>query len=298
MPAYAAVDDAVEACKRAGGRGVAGFANALLRRLSRVGEPALPDPVTNPEQHLLANGFPAWLVKLLLAELPPPEAIAFAASAVAPAPVTIRAQASRVSREALLEKLVTERPDAVLAASSLAPDAIDARHLEGIAATTAWRDGLFAVQDAGAQVVVELCGAAPGERILDACAGSGGKTAHLLSLAGDRARVDAVDLSSDKLAETAQSLRRLGLAGATFVQADLTKPLPDPSPRYHRILLDAPCSGLGVLRRHPESLASPVAERSREAGRATAPDAGRRRPRAAPGRPADLRRLHVRAAGV
>jgi 16S rRNA (cytosine967-C5)-methyltransferase len=256
VPAYAAVDDAVGACKQAAGPGVAGFANALLRRLAREGEPPLPDATADPAGHLVAAaGLPEWLARLLLAELSPSEALAFAASVAAPAPVTLRVNPARATRDELAAKLSAERPAAVLAPSAVAPDALDARHLDAPAATQAWRDGLFAISDAGAQVVAELCGAAAGERILDACAGSGGKTAHLLALAADRARVDAVDIAADKLDAARATLERLGLAGATFAAADLTKPLADPTPRYHRILLDAPCSGLGVLRRHPEALA-------------------------------------------
>ena len=255
VPAYAAVDDAVEACKRLGGRGVAGLANAILRRLARDGEPPLPDPAADARAYLIAiAGFAPWLVDLLLAELPAPEAIAFAASISEPAPVTLRANLPRTSREALAAALQVERPGAALVPSAIAPDALEARHLEAPAATASWRAGLFAIQDAGAQIVAELCGAAPGERVLDACAGNGGKTAHLLSLAGDRARIDALDIDDRKLAEAGRGLRRLGLGGATFAKADLTKPLADRTPRYHRILLDAPCSGLGVLRRHPETL--------------------------------------------
>ena len=254
IPAYAAVDDAVEACKQAGGRGVAGFANALLRRLARDGERPLPDAAADPAGYLTAIGMPGWLVRLLLAELPPADAVAFADAAARPAPVTLRANTGRLTRDELAVRLAAERPDATLAASQIAPDALDARSLAAPAATTAWHDGLFTIADAGAQVVAELCGAAPGERIMDACAGSGGKTAHLLSLAGDRARIDAVDVSADKLDMAAATLRRLGLAGAAPVVADLTAPLVDQTPRYHRILLDAPCSGLGVLRRHPETL--------------------------------------------
>ena len=252
VPAYAAVDDAVEACKQIGGRGVAGFANALLRRLAREGEPPLPDAAADPAGHLVAAaGLPAWLAELLLAELPVAEALAFAASIADPPPVTLRANTGRATREAL----AAERPGALVTLSAIAPDALDARRLDAPAATRAWQGGLFTIADAGAQVAVELCGAAAGERILDACAGSGGKTAHLLALAGDRARVDAVDLAADKLDAARVTLQRLGLAGAALSAADLTKPLADPTPRYDRILLDAPCSGLGVLRRHPEALA-------------------------------------------
>jgi 16S rRNA (cytosine967-C5)-methyltransferase len=256
VPAYAAVDDAVEACKQIAGRGVGGFANALLRRLARQGEPPLPDAKADPAGHLVAAaGLPAWLATLLLAELPAGEATAFADSIAAPAPVTLRANTGRATREALAAALAAERPGAELTPSEVAPDALDARRFDAPATTKAWRDGLFSIADAGAQVAVELVGAAAGERILDACAGNGGKTAHLLALAGDRARVDAVDVAPDKLDAARATLQRLGLGGAAFAVADLTKPLADATPRYHRILLDAPCSGLGVLRRHPEALA-------------------------------------------
>jgi 16S rRNA (cytosine967-C5)-methyltransferase len=255
VPDYAAVNDAVDACKQAAGRGVAGFGNALLRRLAREGEPPLPDAAADPAGYLIAAaGMPEWLATLLLAERPPADALAFAASIAETPPVTLRANTTRITREALAERLATERAAALLAPSEIAPDALDSRRLDAPAATQAWRDGLFAIADAGAQVVVELCGAAAGERILDACAGNGGKTAHLLALSGDRARVDAVDVAADKLDVARATLQRLGFTGATLATADLTKPLADPTPRYHRILLDAPCSGLGVLRRHPEAL--------------------------------------------
>jgi 16S rRNA (cytosine967-C5)-methyltransferase len=255
VPPYAAVDDAVEAAKKVGGRGVAGFANALLRRLAREGEPPVPDPAAEPARYLsAAAGLPPWLVTLLLAELPAAEAVAFADTIAVAPPVTLRANLPRATRDALAAALAEERPEAALAPSPIAPDALEARQLEAPSATRAFRDGLCAIQDAGAQVVAELCGAAAGERILDACAGSGGKTAHLVALAGGEARIDAVDVSPAKLEEGRRTLARLGLGGATFAPGDLTAPLADPAPRYHRILLDAPCSGLGVLRRHPEAL--------------------------------------------
>ena len=105
-------------------------------------------------------------------------------------------------------------------------------------------------------MVAELCGAAPGERILDACAGGGGKTAHLLALSGGQAQVDAVDKAPAKLHDASRTLQRLGLTSARLVAGDLTRPLDSSLTTlgYHRILLDAPCSGLGVLRRHPEAL--------------------------------------------
>lgn len=260
IPAYAAVSDAVEACKRAAGgagrgRGTAGLANALLRRLSERGEPPLPDAARDPLGYLVeAQGVPQWLAGLLLGELPAEQAVAFADSIGAPAPLALRANTLRADRGALAARLAADRPDATLVASELAPDALLARRLESPASTAAFREGAFAVEDSGAQVMVELCGAAPGERILDACAGTGGKSAHLAALAGGAARIDALDVAPAKLDEARVAFQRLGVTGVTTAVADLTRPLPDQTPRYDRVLLDAPCSGLGVLRRHPEAL--------------------------------------------
>ncbi|HTA18406.1 MAG TPA: RsmB/NOP family class I SAM-dependent RNA methyltransferase, partial [Polyangia bacterium] len=180
-------------------------------------------------------------------------AVAFADSVSAPAPLALRANRLRATRDEVFARLRAERPDAILEPSPLAPDAIIARGLEGLAATDAWHEGLVSVEDTGAQVIVELCGARAGERILDACAGSGGKSAHLAALADDGARIGAVDLSAPKLSEARQAFARLGVKSVTTTAADLTRPFGDGAP-FDRVLLDAPCSGLGVLRRHPEAL--------------------------------------------
>ena len=255
VPAYAAVNETVDVCKRRGGSGVGRLANALLRRLAERGEPPLPDPALDPRAYLVeAAGLPPWLARLLLAELPPADAVAFADSVGAPAPLALRANTLRATRAQVLERLRAERPDARLEASPLAPDALLARDLDALTATTAFREGLVCVEDTGAQVVAELCEARAGERILDACAGLGGKSAHLAALAGNGARIDALDLASSKLSEARQAFARLGVTGVTTAVADLTAPLPDGAARFDRVLLDAPCSGLGVLRRHPEAL--------------------------------------------
>src|SRR6185369_7564833 len=108
-------------------------------------------------------------------------------------------------------RLVAERAGASLTPSSVAPDALLARGLDAPARTRAFADGAFAIEDVGAQVVAELCGAAPGERILDACAGLGGKTAHLAALAGNQAVIDAADIAPAKLRQARELGRRLGV---------------------------------------------------------------------------------------
>nr|MBA3394104.1 16S rRNA (cytosine(967)-C(5))-methyltransferase [Deltaproteobacteria bacterium] len=113
--------------------------------------------------------------------------------------------------------------------------------------------GRWTVQDAGAQLVGEIAAPRAGMRILDACAGVGGKSTHLAELADDAAPIDAADQSSTKLELLAASAARLGLTSITRHACDLLDPAAPLAAAYDLIVLDAPCSGLGVLRRHPDA---------------------------------------------
>lgn len=256
VPAYAAVHDTVETTKRTHGPRLVGLCNALLRRVSERGEPPLPDPARDPLGHLVeACGFPEWLARLAIRDVGVDIAVALGTEMGAPAPLGMRAnRLAGVSRGALASLIAVERPDAVLTPSVVAPDGLLARAIDAPARTRAFADGAFAIQDVGAQLVAELCGAAPGDRVLDACAGLGGKTAQLAALGNNQAHIEALDLSPAKLDQAREQARRLGVRGVATVVADLTKDLPSSAGPYDRVLLDAPCAGLGVLRRHPEAL--------------------------------------------
>jgi len=254
IPAYAAVSEAVEACNKLRGPRIGGLANALLRRLCDRREPPLPDAASDPLGYLCdADGMPEWLARLTLDELPPAEALAFGDTIGAAPALSLRANTLKIDRAGLAARLAEERPGAEIGESSFAPDALLVRRIDSPFTTRAFAEGLFAVEDVGAQIVAELCGAEAGETILDACAGQGGKTAHLCALAGNRAAVEAADVAPAKLRETRELVARLGARGVTTTVTNLTRPQPGPA-RYHRVLLDAPCAGLGVLRRHPEAL--------------------------------------------
>ena len=256
VPAYAAVHDTVETTKRTHGPRLVGLTNALLRRVSERGEPALPDPTTDPLGHLVEScGFPEWLARLAMRDLGVEVAIELGAQMGAPAPLAMRAnRLVGMSRDALAALIAGERPEAVMVPSAVAPEALLARAVDAPARTDAFAAGAFAIQDVGAQLVAELCGAAPGDRVLDACAGLGGKTAHLAALAQNQAHVEALDLSAAKLDQAREQARRLGVRNLASRVADLTKDLPSGIGPFQRVLLDAPCAGLGVLRRHPEAL--------------------------------------------
>lgn len=241
VPAHAAVDDAVSAVRRAGGARLAGFVNGALRRLARDGEPSLGDAPVE-----VAYSLPAWIARELAAATD--DVAAAAAGLCEPAPLCARANALRATPERVAELLRGEGADVELAGGA----AVYVRGLGDVTRSASFRDGLWTVQDLGAQRVGELAAPRAGLRVLDACAGVGGKSTHLAELAGDRAEIDAADLSPAKLDKLRATAERLGVTCVRPIAADLTDPDAPLADAYDLIVLDAPCSGLGVLRRHPE----------------------------------------------
>lgn len=254
VPGYAAVDDAVQAARGAGGAKLAGFTNAVLRKLSAAGEPKLPEAGADPLARLeLEGSLPRWILDELAAataaagaDLP-----TIAAAFAQPAPLIARANLMRTTREALVAELVAAGVTATPIAQ--APMAL---HLEGLgdpARSPTFLAGKWTVQDLGAQLVALAAAPRAGQRILDACAGVGGKSTHLAELMGDQGTIDAADLSATKLGLCAETCGRLGLTSIHRHACDLLDPAAPLAAAYDLIVLDAPCSGLGVLRRHPDA---------------------------------------------
>ncbi len=252
MPAYAAVDDAVGAVRRVAGGRVAGFANRVLRALAASGEPPLPDRADLPAYLATVCSMPAWLVEELTSALAEDEWEPGALALTAPAPLWARIDRGRIQPEDLARLLAGERAGATAEESPLCVDAVRISGAGSPDASRSFQDGLWTVQDLGAQIVARMVGAQPGQRILDACAGVGGKSTHLAQITGDRAIIDAADQSERKLDLLTDAARRLGLTSIRPIASDLRRPGPELAADYDAILLDAPCSGLGVLRRHPE----------------------------------------------
>ncbi len=259
VPAHAAVNDAVSAVTAVSGPQVASFANAVLRKLSTAGEPPAPPATDVPATLELVHSVPRWLGTRLIAALGKAEALVAAEAMNRPPSVTLRASLDQTTRAALAERVAAERPDAELVPSPLLPEALHVRGGGAPETLAVFQEQLCTVQDVAAQLVGRLCGAMPGERILDACAGVGGKSTHLLQqarAAGGACSVDAADNSRRKLDLGEDAARRLGLTGLRSIELDLTDAAARDqllAPAYDRVLIDAPCTGLGVLRRHPES---------------------------------------------
>jgi 16S rRNA (cytosine967-C5)-methyltransferase len=243
---YAAIYASVEAARRLNQSHLAGLVNALLRRFLRERD-ALEAAAANDPQ--AATAHPVWLLEALRRDWPG-EAEAICAGNNREAPLWLRINLRRTSREAYAELLRQQGIESV--ASSLAPAAL--RIVEPVSPLSlpGWFEGLISVQDLAAQLAAPLLDVQAGDRVLDIGAAPGGKTAHLLELAPGLAELVALDISQSRQARTGQTLQRLGLA-ATLQTGDATQPETwwDGTP-FDRILIDAPCSATGVIRRQPD----------------------------------------------
>jgi 16S rRNA (cytosine967-C5)-methyltransferase len=194
--------------------------------------------------------YPDWLVARLAAELGLDEARRLCSAMNERAPLTVRANTVRASREELARRLADEGVETE--PTPLAAHGLRLTRYVNAFGLRAFGEGLFEVQDEGSQLVAEACAPPPRGLVVDACAGAGGKTLALAALAGGRGRVVALDVDGRKLEELRRRARRAGL---TNVQA--RAPGPDATfglaGHADRVLCDAPCSGLGVLRRNPEA---------------------------------------------
>jgi 16S rRNA (cytosine967-C5)-methyltransferase len=250
VPHYAAVDASVRLTLPMG-RGAAGLVNAVLRRAA--GDPgacSLPDGAGDPLDRLAVEwSHPRWLVTRWAAEVGLEELPRLLAANNARAPVAIRTNTLRGSREALLEELQATGIEA--AASRWAPAGVTvARGADRLHGLPAWREGRFAFQGEASQLVAPLLAAHPGARIFDVCAAPGGKTCHAAELLAGSGLVVALDRRATGVARIADEARRLGSAVVRPLVGDAREP--PLRGRFDAVLVDAPCSGLGTLRRHPE----------------------------------------------
>ena len=252
VPPRAAVHTSVGLARRFGHAGVAGLVNGVLRTLLRQHTAyVLPDANAQPAAHLaVAHSHPQWLVERWLGRYGWVRTQALCAENNRPRDITLRVNTLRITSQALAQRLVQEglrlvRPSRLLA------EALIVQGTSRLDTLPSYRDGLFQVQDEGAMLVAPLCRAQPGQRVLDACAAPGGKTTHLAQIMGDTGEILACDGQPSRLRFLDANVRRLRLTSITQAASDSTGPPPWPGV-FDRILVDAPCSGLGVLSRHPD----------------------------------------------
>lgn len=254
VPDHAAVSLTVEASRRLRRPKFAPLVNAVLRNFRRKGLETM-----EPQSDEALFNHPAWLIERLKQDWPAHWREIIDGNN-ARGPMWLRVNRKRVSTADYLKRLHVEAPPAAgdnaeprehatLAGFEQAVRLAEPRPVTGL---PGFAEGLVSVQDAAAQLAAPWLLAAGGTRILDACAAPGGKAAHLLELAGPDASLTAIDANAGRMSRVAENLKRLGLA-ATLKAADASRPEDWwDGELFDRILIDAPCSGTGVIRRHPD----------------------------------------------
>lgn len=240
LPAHAALSATVEAARTLGRPHQAGMVNALLRRAQREGVPAAD----------ASAAWPQWLQQRLRADWPTQADALFAASAE-PAPLWLRVNRRVADRDAYRVQLAESGIHAETIAAL--PDGLRLAESTAVGGLPGFEAGVVSVQDGSAQQVADLFALAEGARVLDACAAPGGKSAHLLERQPGL-RLTALDVDARRLRRVEQTLHRVG-ATATLKAANASDPAGwwDGVP-FDAVLLDAPCSATGIVRRQPDVL--------------------------------------------
>jgi 16S rRNA (cytosine967-C5)-methyltransferase len=243
---HAAVSETVSAARILGFDKAAGFVNAVLRRFQREQADILH---AVDRDVALRTSHPRWFVDALRRDRGDAGLQVLDANNAHP-PLWVRVNRARSSIEQSSAELATA--GFTVTPHPWAPDALQVSPPADVRSLPGFADGRISVQDAAAQLAVDLLDPQPGERILDACAAPGGKTCHVLERTGGQAAVTAIDIAESRLLRVQENLTRLGL------QADVRKgDVGDPSSwwdgrPFDRVLLDVPCSATGVIRRHPD----------------------------------------------
>ena len=245
-PPHAAVSETVEATVELDKTWAKPLVNALLRRSQREYQQSKPEPDRRPGAHY---SHPEWLLDRIRSDWPEQWQTILEANNKRP-PQHLRVNLLRASREGCLEDL--DRAGIPARPLELTPCGIHVMEPAAVNELPGFEDGCVSVQDAGAQLAAGLLDPQPGDLVLDACAAPGGKTAHILETQPQIAGITALDIDDKRIALLRATLSRLEF-DATVAQADAARTGDwwDGRP-FDRILLDAPCSATGVIRRHPD----------------------------------------------
>jgi len=251
VPAFAAVNDAVTLAPRT--PGVSAFVNAVLRSFARRGaREREPAPPRNPREALAARcSFPTWIVERWVARYGREDAELLMRALNERPPLTLRANRLRTTREALGRRLADEdgldcRP------TRLAPEGLVVGPGGAPGEWRAFADGGFAVQDEASMLIARLLAPEPGSTVADVCAAPGTKTTHLAELMDNRGRILAFDRERARLARVGEAAARLGISIIDTRDGAVEALAPEFRGACDGVLVDAPCSNLGVLRRNPE----------------------------------------------
>ena len=247
----AMVHTSVDLAKKRGHPGTARVVNAVLNRAPQtLDEVPLPDPAANLVKYLSVRySLPKWMVRGWSETFGPEEAKTIAEALNSQAPCTARVNTRIVSRKALLTDL--RRLGHSVALHHDIPEAFAFTDGHVPIRSKAFQKGLFFVQDPASMLAPHLLEVADGDRILDLCAAPGGKTTHLASLVDESTSIVGMDIHFRRIRSIVENYERLTLDNVSPIAGDGTRP-PFRPETFERVLVDAPCTGLGTLRRHPD----------------------------------------------
>lgn len=249
IPYSAAVNESVELVKRIKGGRSAGIVNGVLRNIiRRLDAITWPNQTQNQIHYLsVMESHPQWMTRRWMERLGPDEAQALMHANNERPPVTVRVNGQRTSAEELKHQL--EERGAQVERSLLLPNYLRLRRLTNIGSDASFGEGAFTVQDDGAGLVVTLTGAKPGMRVIDLCAAPGGKSIAMAEMMSNDGEIVALDKFEAKLNLLGKAVERSGFDCISPTLGDARTVRLEPA---DIVLVDAPCSGLGVLRRKPE----------------------------------------------
>lgn len=254
VPNHAAVNEAVRLAKQRGHKGIAGLVNGVLRNYLRQQHKwRLPENPKTVKDLALVTSHPEWMVRRFQKSYGVENARALLQANNQVPPLTLRSNSLRISSQELLEALKKEYPTSKLKKSLLSEQGVIMQGGGNPITSNLYREGFFTFQDESSMLVSEVVDPQPGQRGLDACAAPGGKTTHLAEKMNNQGTLLACDLYAHKVRLIQQNATRLGLTMIEAFQADarqLSQSLT--TEPFDFVLLDAPCSGLGVIRRKPE----------------------------------------------
>jgi len=250
IPHHAVVNVAVEIAKKRGGQRVSGFVNGVLRAYIRTGGPDVQTIQDAWERKEILHSHPRWLLKRWTSQYGEEATVAICKANHTPPDVTIRVNRLKWDRKACLSTLREAHFD--VKEGNLSPDAIVLKKGK-IIDHPIYKEGKVTIQDESSMLVARALDAKPGQRVLDACSGPGGKTTHIAELMDDTGEILALDIYEHKIGLVRSQAARLGLSSIKTMVADARRTGEIfPKESFDRILIDAPCSGFGVIRRKPE----------------------------------------------
>ncbi len=251
VPTWAAVNEAVTLAKRRGHGEAAPFVNAVLRSLARSGGSLPPLPEDPVEAAATRLAFPSWLALRWVQRFGLPEAESLMTALNERPPVSARVNLPRCSREVLIKRLAEEE-EVRASPAHFAPEGVVLEHPGPTFRFKAFREGWFALQDEASILVGHLLAPKPGETVADVCAAPGTKTIHLAALMQNSGKVVAMDPHAARLKLVSQAAARLGVSIVECHGGSAEALAPKFTGRFDRVLVDAPCSNLGVVRRNPD----------------------------------------------